>query len=331
MLKSLFAACLIFTTFVSPCQITIEGKVIGQKSKQPIPFANIGIFKSNIGTLSNEDGSFSFRIPETLQNDSVTFSSLGFEKKTLAVKAFSNSSVPVTVSLPEKAVLLNEVSVSEKREKAMTFQLGNTAVSGGVLQTDTAYAGRSVALLIDNKNPKTGREFPLYLGSAGLRILRKNLGGFRFRIRINDVDEKTGLPGNDLLQQSVIVESTMRSGWLEFDLSSLNMIVSKPFFITFEQLTTKEDRIAIINGYNKYMREHPDRVKYDTIIIDGKKTVRQVFKKGGIDIPGTFIGTAPLEKKFTCYVREVSFGEWEKVRGIVAGTVILSTQPVKKK
>jgi hypothetical protein len=103
------------------------------------------------------------------------------------------------------------------------------------------------------------------------------LKSIRFRVRINDVDAKTGTPGNDILQSSVIVESMIRKGWIEFDLSAFNLVVSRPFFVTFEQLTTTEDRAAITNGYQKFMREHPDRVKYDTVVFEGKKEVRELF------------------------------------------------------
>jgi hypothetical protein len=123
----------------------------------------------------------------------------------------------------------------------------------------------------------------------------------------------------------------MRNGWLDLDLSGLNFVAQNPFYLTFEQLTTKEDRTAIVNGYRNFIKEHPDRVKYDTVVFEGKKVVRQVFKRGGIDIPGTFIAISPSWERFTCYVRETSFGEWKKVRGIVTATVTLSTQAVANK
>lgn len=326
---SLTFACLLAMQYASS-QIIIEGKVLNQKSKEPIPFTNIGIFKSNIGTLSNEDGSFSLTVPEKLINDSVTFSSLGFEMKSIAVRSFLTSR-NATIFLMEKPSLLKEVSVKAKRMKAKTFQLGNAIIKGGNLQEDTTFAGRSIALLIENKNPKRGGEFPLYLEKASLHILRNNLKSCRFRVRINEVDEKTGLPGSDLLQKSLIVESTKKSGWLEFDLSSLNMIVSKSFFVTFEQLTTKDDRVAIASGYRKFISDYPDRVKYDTVLFEGKKEVRHIISKGGIDLPGTIIGVSPLWEKFTCYVSPVSLGEWVKVRSVVAATVTVSTQSASGK
>jgi len=56
-----------------------------------------------------------------------------------------------------------------------------------------------------------------------------------------------------------------------------------------------------------------------------------VFKRGGIDLPGTFIAVSHSWQKFTSYVRETSFGEWKKVRGIPTATVTLSNQMIASK
>jgi len=66
-------------------QKTIEGKIFSQTTKEPIPYANIGVKNSNVGTISNFDGTFSILIPQRLNNDTLTFTSLGFFKKTMAV------------------------------------------------------------------------------------------------------------------------------------------------------------------------------------------------------------------------------------------------------
>jgi CubicO group peptidase (beta-lactamase class C family) len=329
-MRSFFlASCLLFILQTSFSQIVIEGKVLEQKSRKPIPFANIGVFKSNVGTLSNMDGSFSLRIPGDLKNDSVSFSSIGFEKKSYAVTELQESSSTI-VYLKEKPTVLKEITVRQKKEAPKILVLGNTSMKGGVMEADTLYAGRSMSLLIDNQNPKPGCEFPLYVSKASLRILRNNLKSVRFRMRIQRIDS-SGAPGDDLLQKNIIVEATMRKGWLDFDLSHLKFVVTQPFFVTFEQLTTKDDRIAIAEGYRTFKREHPERIKYDTVLFEGKKVVRMVFKRGGIDLPGTFIAVSPSWQKFTSYVREASFGDWKKVRGIFTATVTLSNQAVSFK
>ncbi|MCW5909969.1 MAG: serine hydrolase [Cyclobacteriaceae bacterium] len=315
--------------------VIISGKLLNGKTKAPIPYANIGIMRSNAGTISNPDGTFSLRIPEKLKKDTLLVSALGFGKKPIPIQFLLVNQSPV-ILLHEQPTMLSDVSITAKREKNKIYQLGNRDVSGGVLETDTLYAGYATALLIEStaESKKQGLEFPVYVEKARLRILRNNLPSFKFRVRLNEVDSVSGHPGADMLRESVVMESTMRKGWLEFDLTSFKMLITKPFFATFEQILDKNDRTAIADGYREFIRAHPDRIKIDTIEFEGKKEPHMTIKRGGIDLPGTFIAVSSKEwaaKKYTCYTRQTSFAEWVKVRGIVTATVSVSNQPVTTK
>ncbi len=328
-------SCILFILQASYSQVTIEGKVLEQISAKPIPYANIGILKSNVGTISNENGSFSLVIPQNKINDTLLFSALGFGKRSIVIQHLL-SKKEIVIKLPEKATILNEVVVHEKVEKNKTFELGNIECKGGVVEFDTAYAGRSNSLLIENNRAQFQKDlqFPVYLEKASLRIFRNNLKKFKIRLRLNEVDSITGAPGKDLLQQNVVVESSIKSGWVEFDLSKLNIIVTKPFFLTFEKIHDLADRTAIANGYRDLLQKNPTKVKTDTVVIDGKKEVRQILKGSGLDVPGVFVGigvSKSVKENFTCYVRETSFSNWNKVRGIVTATVVLSNQKLKAK
>jgi len=325
----------VFTGISTFSQSTISGMILNQNDGSPIPYANIGIVRSSVGTISNIDGTFSIRIPEKLKRDTLLFSALGYGKKVIPIR-FLNSDKPNTIVLPEQPSLLNDVVISAKREKNKVYQMGNKDVSGGVLETDTLYAGYSTALLIESSEElvKQGFEFPVYLEQARLRILRNNLPSFKFRVRLNEVDPITGQPGADLLRENVVVESTMRKGWLEFDLSNLRILITKPFFVTFEQILDKYDRTVIADGYREFMQVHPDRLVIDTIEFEGKKEPHLMIKRGGIDLPGTFIAISSKDwaaKRYTAYTRQTSFAEWVKVRGIVTAMVSVSNQPVTRR
>lgn len=309
-------------------QIIIEGKILDKNTRRPISYANLGVVNSNVGTISNPDGSFSIIIPQRLRDDTLTFSALGFSKRAIAVSDL-NQRERNTIFLDERPILLETITINERRGKSRTFELGNAAFRGGVIETDTTYAGRAVALLIENREPffQKDLQFPVYFEKARLRIFKNNLDSFKFRIRLNEIDSVTGQPGSDLLQQSIVVESTMRKGWLEFDLTSLGLQINGPFFITFEQILDLIDRIAITEGYRKFMTEHPEQVVIDTVESDGEKTIRKRFKGSGIDLPGTFIAIATSQfasENYSCFVRETSMGEWKKVRGIVTATVLFT-------
>lgn len=313
-------------TFFSICssglslfaQITIEGKVLNKLTSLPISYANIGISNKNVGTISNTDGSFSLLIPEKLLNDTITFSSLGYGEKNIAINFFLRKKYN-TIHLNEKEHVLPPVIIGSKKQRHKATVLGNSSVRGGILETDTTYAGRSLALLIENKEPyfEKGFSFPAKIESAQLRILRNNLKSFKFRIRLNEFDSLTGKPGKDLLSESIVVQSSIRKGWVVFDLSHLNHKVTKPFFITFEQMTDLQDRIDIANGYREYLHKY--------LQSETKKNFSH-FLHGGIDLPGTFIAistTASKQQYHSCYTRQTSFGPWEKT-AIITATATLS-------
>ena len=305
-------------------QIIVNGKILNRDTKEAIAYANIGIPNENIGTISNLDGSFSLVVPKKFENDSLLFSALGFGRKFIPIKPI-NKNRSLVIYLVEKVTVLESITIKEKKEKNKIFILGNRKVKGGVLETDTTYSGRAMSLLIENKLQKD-LSFPLYLVNARLRIYRNNLKSFKFRVRLNEIDTLTGLPGEDILQKSLVMDSSMKNGWLEFDFSGLKQQVVKPFFLTFEQLIDRNDKEAITNGYREWLRKYPERLKTDTVVFEGKKQVRHTFIRNGIDLPGTFIGISGSTDRYSCFVRETSFGEWKKVRGIISATVTVSNQ-----
>jgi len=334
MCKTLLTSLIIiFSTFLTFGQKTIVGKILSHSTKEPIPFANIGVVNSNIGTLSNLDGTFSIIIPQKQLTDSLTFRSLGFYGKSISINLLE-SRKEFTVYLNEKATLLSTVIITAKKIKYKKIELGNRVYTSGNYEPDTTYAGRSVALLIDTRNIPTQKSFPVYLKKASLRIFRNNFESFKFRVRINKYDSLTGKPGVDLIDQSIIEESSMQSGWLDFDLSKLNFRVTGPFFITFEQLLDSKHRTSIAMGFRDILRSHPEWFRSDSIYFDGKKQYSIKLERGGIELPGTFIGASYAKSeidKYSCYVRKTSLGEWYRIPAIMAAIVTLSGQFIDTK
>ncbi|WP_121665298.1 carboxypeptidase-like regulatory domain-containing protein [Mesonia aquimarina] len=71
---------------------SVTGTLIDEKTKTTIPFANVQIGK-NYGVITNQEGKFNINIRDFSENDSLTFSSLGYEKKSIAIKDFQGDKV----------------------------------------------------------------------------------------------------------------------------------------------------------------------------------------------------------------------------------------------
>lgn len=315
----------IFSFSLTYSQKTIVGKILSKTTHQPIPYANIGVVNSNAGTISNLDGSFSIIIPENLSNDMLTFTSLGFFSKIMPINIL-NSNENYTITLSEKATLLKPVTITAKVADKL-IEVGNKVCYGGNYQPDTTYAGRSVALLIDIKNLPELSLHPVFINQAKLYIFKNNFSSYKFRVRLNKYDSVTGKPGADLIDKSIIVKSSIISGWTYFDLSKLNFQITGPFFVSFEQLIDLKDRKKIARGYRKIMLNHPDWFVTETINFEGKTLLNLVLAKEDTDLPGTFIGTSGAQseiEKYSCFVRETSLGEWHKFPKIITATVSVS-------
>lgn len=311
-------------------QKTIKGKILNKTTNEPIPYANIGFTNSNVGTISNYNGTFSILIPERLKNDTLTFTSLGFLKEVLAANPLEPKK-EYTIYLSEKAIILNPVVVTAKKIKERLFELGNSISDAGNYEPDTVYAGRAVSLLIDTMCFKKGLTFPFVVKKASLYIFQNKFELFRFRIRLNKYDKLTGKPGEDLIEKSMIVESSIKDGWLDFDLAKLNFKAEGPFFVTFEQLIDQDDRDAMAYGYRNIIRNHPDWIKKEIVHFEGKTGVNQKFIKGGRLLPGTFIGYTDSNsalKTYSCYVRQTSLAPWVKLPIVIAATVSVTIKPL---
>jgi len=325
---SFFIISLLLFCKTTIAQQTISGHLLSSETKQPIPYASIGIAHSTVGTTSNLDGSFFLLIPAGLLKDTLLFTSLGFNSKSLSLKAATTKNL--TVYLDKKIIALKPLIISSVKPVYKTIESGNRSWQGGTFEPDTVYSGRSVALLV---NDEPGSNLPLYVEKARLRIFRNNLPSYKFRVRLMTVNPATGEPGSDLLEENIIVTASKRKGWIDFDLSPAGQQVNGPFFVCFEQITDVNDRAAIADGYRDFIRKHPKRLKIDSVEFEGRMVERQQLGWGAIDLPATFIAIsgASAAQRHTCYVKETGFAKWEKVRGIVAATVLLSNRETGEK
>jgi len=71
--------------------IHVRGKIIDKESFEPLPFANISLFGKSIGTISNEQGEFSLKIPIKLIDENIVFAYIGYKNSLFPLKDLSLS------------------------------------------------------------------------------------------------------------------------------------------------------------------------------------------------------------------------------------------------
>ncbi len=112
--------CTLLLVLFSPLlygQHDYKGIVIDSKTKETLPYVNIGILNKGIGTVSDNEGVFHLNIDTNnfTKNDTLQFSSLGYKTIKIAVPnlKFEYNEYPQIEMKPE-ALALNEVIVRNK-------------------------------------------------------------------------------------------------------------------------------------------------------------------------------------------------------------------------
>jgi len=112
-MKMVLAFCsILFVQASQAQQITVTGKVVDLETKEPLPFASIGITGKPIGLISNEQGEFDFHIPSDMRNDILVVSMLGYKTFEAPVWSLVSTS-PVTIELQAGSVMLKEVVITD--------------------------------------------------------------------------------------------------------------------------------------------------------------------------------------------------------------------------
>ncbi len=292
-------------------------------TRKPILYVNIGILGSPIGTISNADGTFSITVPAHYSEESIIFSMLGYAPRSIPVRELAGQSNN-SVFLVEKTTRLETVTITEKQRKAKVYSLRNRYQKGCLIYCDSVAAGSAMALLIENKYPAYHKdlEFPLYAREARLFISRNTLDSFKVRIRFLSRHPETGLPDDDIIDESIVLTSSVRHGWITFDLKPYNLLISDTsFYLAFEWIMDDHDRLNLLRQYYEYRINNPDLVTSDTTIIAGEKVgVRNYHQFQA----GTSYAVSPIPfslQNYTCYYRLNSFGKWMRAPGILTARV----------
>jgi hypothetical protein len=112
-MKNNFTLLLLFLTSVTFSQI--KG-TITDESNNPLPFVNIYVENTYIGTTSNEKGNYELSIPNRSEA-TLVFQFLGFKTQKHVVK--TNAPLTFDVTLKEESYSLNEVVLSSKENPAI--------------------------------------------------------------------------------------------------------------------------------------------------------------------------------------------------------------------
>jgi hypothetical protein len=216
----------LFIAISAFCQIEIKGKLICKETNASLSFVNIGVLKQNIGTVSNENGFFSLKIPNQFINDSIRFSLLGYISKTFVVNELINSNDTV-MYLEKNTYELSEVIIEFKKLKTKTIR-NKIVLPGCYGSFDQEQLGHEVGILVKLKGKRSKiRDFSFFI---------ENLCDDTLLFRVNIYKLKDSLPDENILRESVFVETTQKRGLVTVNLEKYNIFLNEDFVISLEWL-----------------------------------------------------------------------------------------------
>jgi len=133
-IKITILAVILLLTIGSLAQSTINGKVLDQETLKPISNVNINVVGMDMGTTSNQDGSFSLTLSD--KKAFIEFSSIGYKANGIVV----NLNYPVTeigvVYLEPQPYSLDEISINAGLEINKELPVSVSSISSRTIEND---------------------------------------------------------------------------------------------------------------------------------------------------------------------------------------------------
>jgi len=222
--KRLFWVVLLISQFAFS---QIHGIVKDSISGQLIPYVNIWVENENIGTTSEENGTF--KINSSDKSGNLIFSAIGFETKKIAVSE-TNNVIPKPIVYQLKNVVISKLKNTKEVE------IGNSKKRFYLPEPQTTpwILARKINIDVANSDAK-------YLKTL-IYYTKSELDSAKFRVRVFSVSQKD-MPEVDLLSKEIIVQVKKGKHKTEVDMSSYKIIVPEEGIIVgFESLFIEENK-----------------------------------------------------------------------------------------
>jgi hypothetical protein len=240
--KALLSSVILFFTFLgsAQAQVLYEGQVIDKTTQSGIPFVNVGLIKAKLVAQTNQQGYFKIDAQDTVQNDTLIFSSVGYQTLRLPISNYLGNTL---IELLPTNVSLEQVDITNRKLKVKrlnAFDLGK--IRKDRVQTPRPYTAQYThaklfdapeenVLLTKIELGRTVFDNPTY----PLMPLVKSNPKTRFQIHIMSVNPTLNTPDKVLFTKEVSLNDN--AVWVTIDVSKEEIVLDKKqFFIAVQWL-----------------------------------------------------------------------------------------------
>jgi hypothetical protein len=224
----------------------VSGRVVDATGGKPLEYVSIGVVNTTSGTITNEQGKFTFAVKGLSTDAEVRFSMIGFKSRTFTIEELAGKDN--LIRLTGEPIQLKEVVIkpSGKFRKVGTTSYtfhGGLAGWGG----NDFGKGYEIGSRID-----LGK-LPVKIKSLHIRISKQSFDSSLFRIHIRDL--KDNMPDHELLNKNIIISLIKESGWEDIDLGKYNLVYSGEIAFSLEWVKVRglnKNKMMKMNGNKNY-------------------------------------------------------------------------------
>lgn len=243
----------------------INGKILDVEYQTPISFAKIGIENTDFGTISDEDGNFSFDFTHVDKSKNLIIEYTEYESFTQNIQDFINSN-NYDIYLIGKVTELEKITISPKKliNKTLGIKTKSKTVQMGLRPNENGY-GKEFGLFFRNKK------------RVNIQKININLAEFKLEnpllVKFNIYSEENKLPGEVILDENLTVSISQEDiidDTFTLDVSDKSIWINKEnFFVTIQILDGHDEWIYLSGALLKTTYERNYYSPWEKITIAG--------------------------------------------------------------
>lgn len=220
---NIFSLFLIITLTCNLLSAQTTGRILDAKTKEPLAYVNIGVIGKNMGSISNDDGSFQLPFDQIGPTDTLRFSAIGYA-------AYDVNSAWLQ-SKEEKVILLQPI----------TYRLSSIEVKSSKEETNIGIDKKKKGGFGFSGKIGKGTEVGTRISTNGQLYQLKTFHFYskkstydRLVLRLNIYELSDGKVGKNLLQEEVRFELNSERGWINVDLGANEIYIQDDFMVSLE-------------------------------------------------------------------------------------------------
>ncbi|NOX86515.1 MAG: carboxypeptidase-like regulatory domain-containing protein [Chlorobi bacterium] len=231
--------------------LDITARIIDSETKKGLAYANIMVSNQAIGTSSDTMGFFKLNLEDSLKNDTLVISYVGYQTREIPVSRISRAA---TIKLKSRIIKINEVVIIPSKKKikpviANRFKRKKCSVRYSPTDTTSKFwipfrpkepTIEAIYFPYENGYEETPRLKEIWLEVTNYKA---STSSFNLRIFKSDANKK---PGNDLLAEPINVLVTGAKQLIKVNLEKFNLFIPKNgLFVGFELLIIDKNKSVI--------------------------------------------------------------------------------------